>query len=183
MMPFMLSGSLSPDALRQQLDLAEANENAGDIDGAGRILDDVIERAPDLALPYYRRGLLRLFDQEAYAGALADLTRAEAHGITSNGVPSAQLDYAIGEALFRLEGYIEAAQRLRRAAGAETDLSLQAESYYRLAECADEFDRDEDLESALVAFLARRDAFLESGGDAEQLAWAEERLAEVVGGR
>lgn len=170
-------------SLEELLDAAEQREDAGDSDGAEALLDQLIARAPELNVGWYRRGMLRLFEREAYSDALSDLTRAEELDVTSNGVPQPQLDFVIGEALFGLERYEEARLRLRSAVAAEDDPVLQAEIYYRLAECAEELGRDDELRESLEAFVERSDAFLGSGGEESQVEWARERLAELGDGR
>ncbi|MHB1224141.1 MAG: tetratricopeptide repeat protein [Gemmatimonadaceae bacterium] len=170
-------------SLEALLEDAERREDAGDSEGAEALLDQLIERAPELDVGWYRRGMLRLFEREAYAEALSDLTRAEELDVTSNGVPRAQLDFVIGEALFGVGRYDDARLRLRNAVAAEEDPVLQAEIYYRLAECADELEREDELREALAAFVERSDAFLGSGGEESQVEWARERLAELGDGR
>jgi len=166
-------------SLEALLDAAEQREDAGDSEGAEALLDQLIERAPEMSVGWYRRGMLRLFEREAYADALSDLTRAEELDVTSNGVPQPQLDFVIGEALFGVERYEDARLRLRSAVAVEEDPVLQAEIYYRLAECADELEREDELREALEAFVERSDAFLGSGGEESQVEWAKERLAEL----
>lgn len=173
----------APVSLRSLLAQVDEREEVDDIDGAEALLDQLVARAPELNLAWYRRGRLRLFDRQAYADALLDLTRAEALDLPANGVPKHQLDYVIGEALFGLERYEEASGRLTLAAQAAVaegeDQVLLAEIQYRRAECADELEREEELRDALGAFLESCEAFLQSGGDEAQVAWARERLSEL----
>ena len=162
---------------------AEEREAAGDALGAEALLGRVISLKPDFSLAWYRRGMLRLFEQEAYEEALADLSRAQELGVDGVGIPVSQLQYLLGECLFGLERFEEADARLRRGLIGEQDEVLRAEIYYRLAECAEALERPEALREALTGFLAHRAAFLDSGGEGEQVEGAETRLAELSGGQ
>lgn len=173
--------SADRQAIAELLDAAEQHDDSGDVEGAERLLDQVVARAPHSSVGWYRRGMLRLFEQENYDGALSDFTRAGDLGIVHSGVPGAQLEFVTGEALFGLDRYEEAGAHLRRAVEVEDDPVLQAEIYYRLAECADELNRQDELRDALGAFLDRSAAFLDFGGDESQVEWARERLAELDG--
>ena len=170
--------NMEGQGVRAMLDQAEAREEEGDLAGAESLLDSVVAAAPELGLGWYRRGMLRLFELEDYGGALQDFTRAGKVGVEEHGIPLGQLHMVMGESLFGLDRYEEAATHLREAARSEEDPVLQAELYYRLAECADELGDQDELYSAIRAFLDRSDAFLESGGDESQVTWAREQLAE-----
>lgn len=161
---------------------AEEREAAGDALGAEALLGRVITLKPEFSLAWYRRGMLRLFEQEAYEEALADLRRAEELGVEHAGIPVSQVHYMLGECLFGLERFEEADAQLERGLVGEQDEVLRAEIYYRRAECADVLERPEALREALSGFLAHRAAFLDSGGEDEQLEWAETRLAELSRG-
>ncbi len=165
------------------LRLAEEREEAGDALGAEAMLGRVISLKPEFALAWYRRGMLRLFEQEAYEEALADLRRAEELGVDHVGIPVSQLHYLHGECLFGLGQFEEADVRLQQGLVGEQDEVLRAEIYFRRAECADELERPEALREALTGFLAHKAAYLDSGGEGAQLEWAETRLAELSSGQ
>lgn len=169
--------------IEELLRSAEEREEAGDALGAEALLGRVISLKPEFSLAWYRRGMLRLFEQEAFEEALADLRRAEELGVDGVGIPVSQLHYLHGECLFGLGRFEEADARLAQGLIGEQDEVLMAEIYYRRAECAEELERPEALREALTGFLAHKAAFLDSGGDGEQLEWAETRLAELSSGR
>ena len=169
-----------PDPISDLLDAAEAQEAAGDPRGALALLDQVIVRAPDLAVAHYRRGMLQLFELDSPGDALADVSRAASLGITAHGIPPCQVDYLVGEALFGLDRFDEARAKLTAALDANDDPVLVAEIQYRLAECADELGNEDDLRRALSAFLDRKEVFLESGGEPSWIEWATETLAELA---
>lgn len=169
--------------IEELLRSAEEREEAGDALGAEALLGRVISLEPEFALAWYRRGMLRLFEQEAYEEALADLRRAEVLGVDRVGIPMSQLEYMLGECLFGLERFEEADERLERGLPGEQDEVLRAEIYFRRAECAEELARPEALREALTGFLSHKAAFLDSGGGDEQVAWAEARLAELSSGQ
>lgn len=168
--------------IEELLRSAEEREEAGDALGAEALLGRVISLKPEFSLAWYRRGMLRLFEQEAYEEALADLSRAAELGVDQVGIPVSQLHYLNGECLFGLGRFEEADVRLQQGLIGEQDEVLRAEIYLRRAECADELGRPEALREALTGFLTHKAAFLDSGGEGEQLEWAETRLAELSRG-
>ncbi|WNG53865.1 hypothetical protein F0U59_02980 [Archangium gephyra] len=169
--------------IEELLRSAEEREESGDALGAEALLGRVISLKPEFSLAWYRRGMLRLFEQEAYEEALADLRRAEQLGVDGVGIPVSQLHYLQGECLFGLGLFEESDARLAQGLIGEQDEVLRAEIFYRRAECAEELERPEALREALTGFLAHKAAFLDSGGDGEQVEWAESRLAGLSGGR
>ncbi len=168
--------------IEELLRSAEEREESGDALGAEALLGRVISLKPEFSLAWYRRGMLRLFEQEAYEEALADLRRAEELGVDHLGIPVSQLHYLHGECLFGLGRFEEADARLAQGLIGEQDEVLRAEIHYRRAECAEELERPEALREALTGFLAHKAAYLDSGGDGEQVESAETRLAGLSGG-
>ncbi|WP_225409535.1 tetratricopeptide repeat protein [Stigmatella hybrida] len=169
------ASSRNADALLRQ---ADETEEAGDINGAEALLTEALARKPDFERAWYQRGLLRLFEREAPAEALADLCAAEELGVARQGsIPPSRLHYAIGECLFGLGRFAEADARLHRGLSGETDAVMLAELHYRRAECADKLGRTDALREALTRFLSHEAAFLEAGGEADQLEWARTRFA------
>ncbi|MCY1073311.1 hypothetical protein [Archangium lansingense] len=169
-------------SIEELLRSAEEREDSGDALGAEALLGRVISLRPEFSLAWYRRGMLRLFEQAAFEEALADLSRAEELGVDQVGIPGSQLHYLLGECLFGLERFEEADARLQRGLVGEQDEVLRAEIYYRRAECAEVLARPEALREALTGFLAHKAAFLDSGGDEEQVQRAETRLAALSSG-
>jgi len=128
-----------------------------------------IERFPDAAEPYYRRGSLRI--RIVALGGMADevgeLGRAvEDFGAALQHYPlHFEASYNRGLALAALSRYREAAQDLGQAAQA-TDVSLRRDAHAKLAELLEEKFVDMEAQA-----LRHYDSYIELGGrDSEVLA-------------
>jgi tetratricopeptide (TPR) repeat protein len=147
----------------------DAQAAAGRPRAALKTFSRAIERYPDAAEPYYRRGSVRL--RMVALGDVADETKELARAVDDFGAALQhyplhfEASFNRGLALAALSRYREAAQDLGQAAQA-TDVPLRRDAHAKLAELLEEKFVDMEPQA-----LRHYDSYIELGGrDSEVLA-------------